>query len=139
MSRFKRVIGDALRSHADERRATEVRPHRLTRDRGWELSTLSSSIPATTPRMLAFAYSLRDERTRLMVRLLEWMEGSGTLIAAVVFLIAFCIAEYGNYQNGERLQHLCELTGPHDLTLSVDGTPQAEADAICQNAVADDD
>ena len=24
MSRFKRVIGDALRSHTDERRATEV-------------------------------------------------------------------------------------------------------------------
>ncbi len=24
MSRFKRVIGDGLRSHADERRATEV-------------------------------------------------------------------------------------------------------------------
>ena len=53
MSRFKRLIGDALRPHADERRTTEVdivvhvpqphvgpgtpelRPHHLNRDRGW--------------------------------------------------------------------------------------------------------
>lgn len=59
--------------------------------------------------------------------------------AAVVLLIAFLVAEYGNYQSGKRLQHLCDLTGPHDRTTSAEGTPKAEADAICQNAEADDD
>ena len=89
--------------------------------------------------MVASAQSHREERTRCMISLAKWMDERGLRIIAVALLIAFCIAEYGNYQNGKRLQHLCDLTGPHDRTTIADGTPQAEADAICQNAEADDD
>jgi len=45
-------------------------------------------------------------------------------------LIAFAIAEYGNYQRGG-LDRICELTDPHDVQVSVPRTGREEIDNIC--------
>ena len=74
-----------------------------------------------------------------MICLLIWMGSSGSRIAILLLILALCIIVYGNYESGRRLGRLCDLTGPHDFTLRARGTPQAEADAICQSAEADDD
>ena len=74
-----------------------------------------------------------------MIRSLTWMGSSGSRIAVLMLVLALCITVYGNFESSKRLARLCDLTGPHDLTIRARGTPQAEADAICQNAEADND
>lgn len=69
-----------------------------------------------------------------MIRLLTRTGTSGSRIATMMLLIAFCVAVYGNYASSKTLRHVCELLGPHDRTTSLDGTDKSEIDAICRNA-----
>ena len=77
-----------------------------------------------------------------MIRLLTWMGSSGSRIAVMMLLLAFCIAVYGSYASSKTLQHVCELLGPHGRSGSLPGTDKAEVDSICRSAApfdSDDD
>ena len=58
---------------------------------------------------------------------------------AWLLLIAFIIAEYGNYQRGKELDRICELSGPHDVSVKKPTTPREEIDNICISRQPDDD
>ena len=48
-----------------------------------------------------------------------------------VFLALFVLAEYWNFQKGEDIDKLCELTGPHNATVGDPLTDRDRLDAIC--------
>jgi hypothetical protein len=50
---------------------------------------------------------------------------------AWLLLVAFLIAEYGNYQRGIELDRVCELTGPHDVMTDHPRNVRDELDNIC--------
>ena len=41
------------------------------------------------------------------------------------------VAEFGNYQYGKDISRLCELTGPHDVSVPHPATTEQEIDNIC--------
>jgi TPR repeat protein len=50
---------------------------------------------------------------------------------AWILLVLLGVAEYGNYQRSEELDRVCELTGPHDVSVAIARTPREEIDNIC--------
>ena len=50
---------------------------------------------------------------------------------AWIFLALFVFAEYWNFQKGEDIDKLCELTGPHNATVGDLLTDRDRLDAIC--------
>jgi hypothetical protein len=48
-----------------------------------------------------------------------------------VFLALFVLAEYWNFQKGEDIDKLCELTKPHNATVGAARTDRNRLDAIC--------
>jgi hypothetical protein len=57
---------------------------------------------------------------------------------AWLLLIAFAIAEHGNYQRGKELTRIRELTGPHDTSVAIPKTARQEIDNICISRQPDD-
>jgi hypothetical protein len=54
------------------------------------------------------------------------------------FLFAiFLVAEYANWQHEKKLERVCELTGPHDVTVGNPTTDREELDNICAEALAE--
>ena len=45
-------------------------------------------------------------------------------------MLLLVIAEYGNYQRGKELDHVCELTGPHDVGFVSPKNDKEELDTI---------
>jgi hypothetical protein len=48
-----------------------------------------------------------------------------------VLLALLILATYGNYREGGDLAKVCELTGPHDMSIPHPLTPQQEIANIC--------
>jgi hypothetical protein len=57
----------------------------------------------------------------------------------LVWILAalLALAEYGSYQVSASLTRVCELLGPHDVSVAVARTPREEIDNICINRQAD--
>jgi hypothetical protein len=55
------------------------------------------------------------------------------------FLFALLlVAEYGNYSRGQELDRICELLGPHDVSVLRPTTAREEIDNICIGRIRDD-
>ncbi len=48
-----------------------------------------------------------------------------------VLLALLMLAIYGNYREGHDLVNVCELTGPHDVSVPLPQTTQQEIANIC--------
>ena len=57
---------------------------------------------------------------------------------AWLLLGLFLIAEYNNYQKGLEIQHICELTGPHDIAAGNPRNDKEKLDNICISHQSDD-
>jgi hypothetical protein len=57
---------------------------------------------------------------------------------AWILFVLLVIAEYGNYQRGKELDHVCELTGPHDVGFVSPKNDKEELDTICISRQPDD-
>jgi hypothetical protein len=57
---------------------------------------------------------------------------------AWLLLIAFAVAEYGNYERGKELERVCDLIGPNDVWVEVPRTAKEEIDKICISRQQDD-
>jgi hypothetical protein len=67
---------------------------------------------------------------------MQWFFGN-TL--AWILLCALALAEYGNYQNGKRVDALCDLTGPHDFEVARPFTAREQINNICLSRGDSDD
>jgi hypothetical protein len=60
------------------------------------------------------------------------------LLAWILFAL-LAVAVYANYERGRELDRVCELIGPHDLSVTVARTAREEINNICiKGDVADD-
>jgi hypothetical protein len=65
---------------------------------------------------------------RLSERLSNWFFANPI---AWLLLAVLAVAEYGNHHLGRDLTRICELTEPHDVSVSNPRTAREEIDNIC--------
>jgi hypothetical protein len=54
-----------------------------------------------------------------------------TNVPAWIFFFLFVIAELGNYNHSKTITRLCELTGPHNVSVPHPRTAAQEIENIC--------
>jgi len=73
------------------------------------------------------------------MRIKDWISSLLQNPLAWIFCMLFVIAEYWNYENGEQLDRVCELTGYHAAMIAHPTSAREELDNICIGREDDDD
>ena len=63
--------------------------------------------------------------------MIDWKKATpaGVWVAILVFLLI--VSVHGNWRTGSDLQRVCELLGPHDVSIDHPRTAKQEIDNIC--------
>lgn len=80
---------------------------------------------------IKFPYTMNKWTAKIRASVLE------NPFAWILFALVL-IAEYNNYKKGVLIDHICELSGPHDVASGHPSNDKEELDNICINRQSDD-